>query len=211
MIELGEFVISYVDDILIASEDEEKHVDHLERIFERFQQHNITLSFIKCEFKRFETTFLGHIISANGIRPGPDKIQAIKDFNAPRNKKKLQGFLGTVNFSAKFSKDISQAISPILELMKKGVRWHWNEKHQAAFQKVKSLLSADIMLQFQDPTQPYYLQTDASNHAISAVLYQHNEDAIKIIACGSRTLRGAEVAYYTTEKELLALIWALQK
>ena len=67
------------------------------------------------------------------------------------------------------------------------------------------------MLQFPDPTLSDYLQTDISDHAIGAVLYQRNEGAIKIIACGSRTLRGAELAYYTTEKELLALIWALQK
>ena len=208
---LDEFVISYVDDILIASENEDEHLIHLEKIFSRFEENNITLNFRKCEFSKFQTTFLGHIISAEGIKPDPEKIQAIRDFNTPKNKKQLQGFLGTVNFSAKFSKNISEAITPMLELVKKGVKWHWNEKHQAAFEKVKTLLSTEIMLHFPDYTQPYYLQTDASDYAIGAVLYQQDHEIIKIIACGSRTLRGSELNYFTTEKELLALIWALEK
>ena len=209
---LHEFIISYVDDLLIASENEEDHLQHLELILERFQSHNVTLNFQKCEFRQLEITFLGHIISAQGIRPDPDKIQAIKDFETPRNKKQQQSFLGTLNFSAKFSSQISHELVPILELLKKGHKWAWEERHQESFQRVKDLLSAHILLNFPDLNKPFYLQTDASNFAIGAVLYQiEASGATKIIACGSRTLRGSEVAYFTTEKELLALVWSLQK
>ena len=201
------FIISYVDDLLIASEREEDHLSHLNEVSKRLKENNITLNFQKCGFRKHETTFLGHIISAQGIRPDPDKIQAIRHFNFPTNRKQLQGFLGTINFSAKFSKDISKEIVPILELLKKGSKWCWEERHQAAFEKTKDLLSCEIMLYFPDQTKPYYLQTDASDYAIGAVLYQQDLDNIKIIACGSRTLRVAE----TTEKELLALVWALLK
>ena len=67
------------------------------------------------------------------------------------------------------------------------------------------------MLHFPDSSQPYYLQTDASDYVIGAVLYQQDKEGIKLIACGSRTLRGSELNYFATEKELLALVWALQK
>ena len=209
---LSDFIISYVDDLLIASESEQEHLLHLELILKRFLTHNITLNLGKCKFRQFETTFLGHIISAEGIRPDPDKVQAIKDFNTPKNKKQLQGFLGTVNFSAKFSKRISTEMVPILELLRKGVKWNWEEKHQLAFERIKKTLSSEIMLHFPDPHKAFYLQTDASEYAIGAVLYQIQTGGdIKIIACGSRTLHGAERAYFTTEKELLALVWSLQK
>ena len=95
--------------------------------------------------------------------------------------------------------------------MKKGVKWHWKEEHQVAFERVKSLLWSKIMLHFPDSSQPYYLQTDAGDYAIGADLYQQDEEGIKLIACGSRTLRGSELNYFTTEKELLALVWALPK
>ena len=104
---LSEFIISYVDDLLIASKSEQKHLLHLEFILESFLKHNITLNLKKFKFRQFETTFLGHIISAEGIRRDTDKIQAIRDFNVPKSKKQLQGFLGTVNFSAKISEKIS--------------------------------------------------------------------------------------------------------
>ena len=180
-------------------------------IFARFKEKNITLNFRKCEFRKEETTFLSHIISAHGIRPDPEKIQAIKDFNTPENKKQPQGFPGTDNFSTKFSKDIFEAISPILGLMKKGIKWHWKEEHQVAFERVKSLVCSEVMLHFPNSSQPYYLQTDASNYEIGAVLYQQDKESIKLIAWGSRTLRRSKLNYFTTEKELLALVWALQK
>ena len=113
-----------MDDILIASENADEHLMHSQKVFARFKENKVTLNFRKCEFRKFHTTFLGHIISAEGIKPDPEKIQAIRDFNIPKNKKQLQGFLGIVNFSAKFSKGISEAITPMLELMKKGVKWH---------------------------------------------------------------------------------------
>ena len=90
---LHEFIISYVDDLLIAFEHEEEHLSHLNKVFKRLKENNITLNFPKCEFRKYETTFLGYIISAKEIRPDPDKIQAIRHFSVPTNRKQLQGFL----------------------------------------------------------------------------------------------------------------------
>ena len=101
---------------------------------------------------------------------------------------------------------------PILELLKKGVKWTPEEKHQLAFERIKNSLTSEIMLHFPYLSKAFYLQTDASDSVIGAVLYQLQTNGnAKIIACESRTLHGAERAYFTTEEELLALVWSLRK
>lgn len=208
---LMDCVISYVDDLLI-SETEEKHIQDLERIFKRLQEHKVTLNFQKCEFKRGETNFLGHIISSEGIKPDPEKIQAIRDFKTPVNKKQLQGFLGVVNFSSKFSSKLAKEFQPMLELLKKGHKWLWTDHHDEAFKRVKALFQEQILLHFPNLNLPIYIQTDASDYALGSIIYQLDEKMeSSIITCSSRTLRSAEIAYNTTEKELLALVWTLQK
>ena len=209
---LGEFVIPYVDDILVASETDLAHLRHLEEILQRFQQHNVTLNFRKCDVKVTEVIFLGHVLSPEGIRPDLSRIQAIREFIEPKNKKQLQGFLGTVNFRAKFVEKFAKQLVPLLELLKKGKRWTWEVKHQEAFGKIKEFFGNWVMLHFPDPQKKFYVQTNASDYAIGAVIYQKDEmGSPLIIGCSSRTLRGAEIAYSTTEKELLALVWSLQK
>lgn len=141
-----------------------------------------------------------------------EKIQAIKDFSILRNKKQLRGFLGTVSFSAKFTEKLSKELVPLLELLKKGNKWRWEQRHQQAFERVTELFRSWIMLYFQNSSEPYFLQTDASDYAVEIVIYQlDKEEEVRIIACGSGTLNGVEIAYYPTEKELLVLVWSLQK
>lgn len=100
----------------------------------------------------------------------------------------------------------------MLQLLKKGNKWRWEQRHQEALEKVKELFCSWIMLYFPDPHKSYYLQTGGSDYALGTVIYQlDDKQDIKIIACCSRALKGAEIAYYTTEKELLALVWSLTK
>ena len=113
--DLNEFVIHYVENIVIASESELEHLQNLETILNKFEHHNITLNFRKCKFKVTEVTFLGYIIFSEGIRPDPDRIQAIK--------KQLHGFMGTVNFSAKLTEKFAKELFPFLVLLKKGNKW----------------------------------------------------------------------------------------
>ena len=210
--DLGEFVIPYVDDILIASESDHAHLQHLETVLHRFEQHNVTLNIRKCEIKVTKVNFLGHILSPEGIQPDPLRIQAIKDFTTPKNKKQLQGFLGTVNFSAKFTDKVANKLVPLLELLRKEKKWIWEPKHQEAFENIKDLFGNWVMLHFPDPRKTFYLQTDASDYAIGVIVYQVDDTGCSlIIGCSSRTLKGAEITYCTTEKELLALVWSLQK
>ena len=147
---MNEFVIPYIDDILIASESEQTHLTHLEIILERFKQHNVTLNLRKCEFKLIEVNFLGHILSRKGIKRDPHTIQAIKDFSPPKNQKQLQVFLGTVNFSDKFTEKFARELVSSLGLLQKGNRWRREPEDQDAFERMKRFFIQWIMLHCPD-------------------------------------------------------------
>lgn len=209
---LGSKTISFVDDILSISHSMNEHFQDLENLLHAFQENNITIHLFKCQFFKDKLKFLGFIISTTGIEQDPEKVEAIKKFPRPRNVKQLRGFLGLVNFYAKFSKELSDETLPLLELLRKHVRWKWTDNEQLAFEKVKNLFIEKVKLQFATLGKPFYLQCDASDKALGAVLYQlddNNEE--KPLAFASRTLKGGELNYFTTEKELLAIIWSLYK
>ena len=101
---------------------------------------------------------------------------------------------------------------PLLHLIKKGTTWKWVEEMQNSLDRVKRLFCESVILYFPDPKKEYGLETDASKYALGAVLYQRNKNQEKeVITLASRTLKGPELSYFTTEKELLAIMWALQK
>ena len=209
---IGNHIISFVDDTLVTSESVQQHLEHIEELLTRLEKNNLTLNLNKSNFFKKETKFLGFIITTEGIKPDPDKVQGITDFPTPKNVKQLRGFLGLVNFYSKFSSKHAEETVPLLHLIKKGVPWKWDENMQGHFNRVKQLFSKSITLYFPDPKKSYYLETDASNYALGAILYQKNQRQEKeIITLASRTLKGPELSYFTTEKELLAIVWALQK
>lgn len=209
---LSDYVINFVDDLLVISRSFEEHLEHLENLFIRFRENNMTLSFKKSNFAKKETEFLGHVLSADGLKPQPDKIQIIKDYRRPKNVKQLRGFLGFINFYAKFAKNYAEETAPLLKLVKKGVKYEWTNDHQEAFERIKALFMETMILAHPDPRKPYVLTTDASDVAVGAVLSQRNDAGEEeVVTFISRTLKGAEVGYFTTEKELLAIVWALEK
>lgn len=204
--------INFVDDLLCMSETFEDHIKHLKEIFDRLEENGLTISLEKSAFFRKKIKFLGHVLTSEGIHPDPEKIAAIHNFPAPKNIKQLRGFLGLINYYTKFTKEHSEATIPLLELTRKNQPWRWNETEVKAFQNVKSKFIDSVVLSYPDHKKPFFLQTDASDYALGAVLFQKNlEGEHQVLQFASRTLKGAEVGYGTTEKELLAIIWALQK
>ena len=209
---LGNFYVTFIDDIFCSSENINQHLHHLELLFQRLWENNLTINLEKSHFFRSEVKFLGHILTSTGIKPDPEKIETIQNFSRPRNLKELRGFLGLINFYTKFSKNHAAKIVPLLELLKKGIKWSWDDKTERTFQGIKTLFCSSVLLNYPDIKKLFYLQTDASDLALGAVLFQLDEDGNTCpIVYASRTLKGAELAYYTTEKELLAIVWALQK
>jgi len=210
--EVLQFAAIYVDDIHITSTSFEEHMYHLEQIFKKFEQHNITINKKKSQFLKNQVVFLGHIISQKGITMDPDKIQTIKNFQPPKTKKQVQAFIGFINFYRKFIRDLSQDTGHLSKLTKKDARWVWGDTQQQAFENIKQKFLEDIIIQFPDFQREFHLNTDASTTHIGAELYQITDKGEhQTLSFASRTLKPTEQNYNTTELELLAIVFACKK
>ena len=202
---VGKICFVYLDDIIIFSTSLQEHLNSIKLIFERIRTANLKIQLDKCEFFKKETEFLGHVVSANGVRPNAKKIEAVKNFPIPKTPTKIKSFLGLAGFYRKFIKDFAAIAKPMSNCLKKGEKIDVKDKNYInSFNKLKSLLISDPILAYPDFNKEFLLTTDASNYAIGAVLSQNGHP----ICFASRTLNGAEVKYPTLEKELLAIVWA---
>lgn len=202
---------AYLDDIIVIATSVQEHEERLKEVFDRLRQYNLKLQPTKCEFMRREVNYLGHIISEDGIRPDPKKTSCLTNFPVPRNPKEVKSFLGLAGYYRKFVKDFSQISKPLTSLLKKEVRFEWSDMCQHSFEQLKNMLTTEPLLQHPDFTQPFLITTDASNSAIGAVLSQGRVGSDLPISYISRTLNKAEANYNTTEKELLAIVWAVKQ
>ena len=151
-------------------------------------------------------------MSPEGLKPDPEKIKTINHFRRPRNIRELQAFLGFVNFSTKFAKNYSAETISLIRLLKTDKKYEWTDEHEKAFNKMKNLFDENIILKYADPGHSFIFTTDASDHAIAAVLSQMNDqNEEQIVTFISRTIKGSECLYFTTEKEMLAIVWALSR
>lgn len=206
------FCLNFVDDLLIISRNLEEHFGHLARVLDKLKDAGITMNFKKVKFCRQRIEFLGHEISTEGITIAEEKFAPIRDFPRPRNRKQMKSFLGLINYFARFHMDHAKLTSVLNDLTRKDRKWEWNERHQQAFEEIKEEFCKAVMLHHPDPKKPYYIQTDASGYAIASRLYQKDDKGEeKTIYFASRCLRGAELTYSTTLKELIAIIHALGK
>ncbi|KAM0727554.1 Retrovirus-related Pol polyprotein from transposon 17.6 [Formica fusca] len=164
----------------------------------------------KCEFLRKEVIYLGHIISEDGISPDPSKLTAIKEFPTPKKVKDILSFIGLAGYYRKFIEDFSRIAKPLTKLTKKTEKFEWTMEQQNAFEILKEKLMTTPVLKYPDFTQEFIVTTDASDYAIGAVLSQGKVGNDRPIAYASRVLSRAEQNYNTTEKELLAIVWAVK-
>ena len=204
---LDNFVVVYIDDILIFSKTLEEHLQHLQQILEILRQHKLYAKLEKCEFLKEELDYLGFLISKDGIKTQPRKIKAITDWATPKTQSDIRAFLGLAGYYRKFIKDFAKIAAPLNNLLHKGTAIIWDDQCETAFQTLKQLLTNAPILAIADPEQPYTATTDASDLAIGAVLSQNG----KPIAFYSRKMSPAELNYPIHEKEELAIIEALRE
>ncbi|PNF14896.1 hypothetical protein B7P43_G05140 [Cryptotermes secundus] len=198
----------YLDDIVVFGESLQIHNNKLRDVLDRMREHNLKLQPDKCEFLRKEVSYLGHIITSEGVKPDERKVEVVKNFPTPTTTQKLKGFLGLAGYYRRFIPNFSKIAKPLTELLKKNTPYIWNEKTETAFNALKESLSTEPILQYPDFKRPFVLTTDASNEAIGAVLSQGPIGRDLPVAYASRTLIVAERNYPTIEKELLAIVWA---
>jgi hypothetical protein len=207
---LDKFVIVYLDDILIYSKDLREHEQHLRQVLEKLRQNRLYAKLSKCEFFRTEVNFLGHIISADGVKTDPDKTAAIREWPQPKDIKELQSFLGLCNFYRRFVQHYSKITVPLTDLLQKDKPFIWTPEAETAFQTLKQRMITTPTLKLPDPDCKFTVTTDASDFAIGAVLSQDHGHGLQPVAFESRKLDSAEQNYAAHEKELLAIVHALK-
>ena len=204
---LDQFVIIYLDDILIFSENLEQHRIDVCKVLQRLREHQLYLKLEKCEFEKTTVQFLGYIISPKGLEMDPSKIRAITEWPTPKNVKDIQRFIGFANFYRRFIRNFSRVIKPITQLTKKSTHFTWTPEAQDAFCQLKTLFTSAPILIHPDPELPFTVEVDASDSAIGAVLSQRAGDKELLHPCAyfSRQMSPAEKNYDIGNKELLAI------
>src|SRR3569833_1947630 len=203
---LRRFVVVYLDDILIYSKTAEEHQEHVRLVLETLRRQKFYVCESKSSFANSETRFLGHVVSAEGIRPDPKKVQSVQDWPVPANVHDVRSFMGLVNYFRKFIKDFATLAAPLTDLTRAKHSWEWTDRCEQAFLALKHCLTEAPLLISPDVSKPYEVVTDASTIGIGAVLLQDNRP----IAFESRKLSDAEKNYTTTEQEMLAVVHALK-
>ena len=209
--ELEPRAFAYLDDIIVLGRTFEEHLQNLRVVLHRLQAANLRINPEKCDFCRTELKYLGHMVTAQGIKTDPDKVQAILSIPAPTNLRELRRFLGMVSWYRRFITHFADTTAPLTKLLQKKRKWTWGPEEDAAFHALQHQLAAAPVLTCPDFTQPFTLQTDASDEGLGVVLTQEDAQGEHVIAYASRTLNPAERNYSTTEKECLAVVWGIRK
>lgn len=204
----GEECLVYLDDIIIYSATIEEHCQRLERVLVRLENANLRVNLNKCTFAQQEVRYLGHLVTAEGVKPDPGKVEAVANYPVPQNSKELKAFLGLCGYYRRFVRRFADLAKPLTQLLRKEVTFQWGESQQQSFQSLKEALCSTAVLIYPDFRDPFMLSTDASGVALGAVLSQMREGHERPIAYASRQLSAAERNYSTTERELLAVVWA---
>ncbi|GFT57741.1 transposon Tf2-6 polyprotein [Trichonephila clavipes] len=210
------FCFVYLDDILCYSENAEEHRSHLRTIFQRLSSYGLKLNFSKCVFGVTKLIFLGHLITPDGIKPLPDKVQAVLDYKQPETVGFLRKFLGLLNFYRRFLPKAAEQQYLLNEFLKgsKGKKdskpLNWSSEAITAFQSCKQALADAALLAHPSPSAPLALHVDASDYAIGGALHQVVDSELQPLAFFSRKLTSSEKSYSAYDRELLAIYSAIR-
>ena len=203
-----EFVKVYIDDILcLTKSDFKDHLRKLEEVFMRIEQAGLRINAEKSFFAKPEVDYLGFHINRKGIQPMPKKVDAIKAIQPPTTRKQLRHFIGLVNYYRDMWPRRSEILAPLSKLSSNKIPFKWTEVEQKAFDKMKDVISKDVLLTYPNFNKPFEIHTDASHTQLGSVISQDG----KLIAFYSRKLNPAQTRYTTTERELLSIVETLKE
>ena len=200
------------DDVVIATASEEEHDKIVETVLQTLEDLGLTLNPNKCIFKKPEIPFWGMLISKDGVRPDPTKVQALRDATHPETKAELMSFLCMVQASGEFIPGLSRETANLRELTRKNARFKWSKKCQKEFNRLKELLCEDAMLAYYETSSSTYLLVDAHKTGISAILAQGSSpETARMVTCASRATTAVERHYPQLDLEALAIDFALRR
>ena len=198
-------LIIYQDDILLHAPTSDILAKRLSNVFRRLEEKNVTINKEKSVLNVTEVKFLGHLISASGIRPDPSIASKITSFKPPTTRPELESFLGLVNYFGRMIQNYSKIVQPLHELRKKTIPFHWSDTHQTAFDELLRCMASPPVLTSYELALPTTLTTDASEKAIGGILTQNGKPVMFV----SRVLSATEQRYSNVEREALAIVWCV--
>jgi hypothetical protein len=205
-------VVVYMDDILIFTEDLESHRRITNEVLRLLEANDLFLKPQKCFFEKAEIKYLGLIISADGVKMDPKKVEGVLNWPRPTKVKELQAFLGFANFYRRFVKDFAKIASPLHGLTKKDIEWKWEDHHEAAFNDLKEKFTSEPILHYPDPKKELRIEADSSGFATGGVLSILEDDG-KWYPCAylSKGLSSVERNYDIHDKEMLSIMRCLEE
>jgi hypothetical protein len=209
--EKDRFMVIYLDDITVFSTFDDQHLQHLKQTFEKCRRYDISLNPKKSHFSMEEGKLLGHIVSPEGIKIDPERVNAIKKIGIPRNKKSIQSFIGKINFLRRFIPNFVEIIKYITDMLKKDVEIKWILEAKESFEKIKKTLIKALVLINTNYSKEFFIFPFASEDTIVVVLLQRNGHGYEQpISFFNKTLRYSELKYDIMEKQAYALVKALK-
>ena len=213
--DLEPHVFVYLDDIIIVSiivtQTFEKYLEIPNEVFKRLLAANLTVSQEKCKFCRAQLKYLGYVVDSNGLHVDPDKINAILNILTPRSVKDNRAIIGMASWYRRFIPNFATLVAPLTSLLCKNVKFFWSDDCERSLQIIKEHLVSAPVLSCPNFSLPFTVQTDASAHSVGSVLSQIDPtEGEKVICYLSRSLNKAERNYSTTERECLAVIFAVE-
>ncbi|XP_052744494.1 uncharacterized protein K02A2.6-like [Bicyclus anynana] len=211
-----EGVVNFIDDIVVYGENKAEHNARLEKLLATLKESNILLNQNKCVFCVKSIKFLGHELSIEGVKPLDKYVKVVKQFRNPTTVEEVQSFLGLVNYVNKWIPNLATKSEPLRRLLtlKLGKNAHigsyWGPEQTDSFKELKDSLSNIHTLGYYDLNDKTTVMADASPVGLGAVLIQSDSNGPRIIAYGNKSLTDVEKRYCQTEKEALALVWAVE-
>ncbi|GJW33445.1 putative nucleotidyltransferase, ribonuclease H, partial [Tanacetum coccineum] len=203
---LDKSIVVFIDDILVYSKSKEEHEQHLRAVLGILREKKLYAKFSKCEFWLERVSFLGHVVSAKGIEVDPAKVEAVTNWPRPKSVTEVRSFLGLAGYYRRFVEGFSSLASPLTQLIRKGVKFEWNDEREKCFEELKKRLVTAPILAVPEGTGGFQIYSDASKNGLGCVLMQHG----KVIAYASRQLKPYEENYPTHDLELAAVVFALK-
>ena len=203
---LDQFIVVFIDDVLVYSRSQEDHEQHLRSALQTLRDHQLYAKLSKCEFWLKQVIFLGHIISKEGLAVDPGKIDAVVKWQRPMSVTEIRSFLGLAGYYRRFVRGFSSIAAPLTRLTRKDVPFVWTDECEASFQELKNRLTTAPVLTLPTENGRFVIYTDASKVGLGCVLMQDG----KVVAYGSRQLKEHEKKYATHDLELAAVVMALK-
>ena len=209
-------VKNIADDILVFGSTQEEHDANVIRFLERCLEIDLHLNPDKVKINYKSVPFFGMVLTANGIKPDPKKVETIKKWPVPQNVTELQSFLGSVNYLSRFIPGLSQLCKPLQALIKKNSEYVWTDVHDKVFQDLKDMVSEDCLIQFYNPHKPLFIECDASKQGIGRVMLQPDDNIptdmnngipsnLRPVTYVSKSLSEAEQNYAYIERVVFSL------